>query len=219
MDTFLTANDQYLPSPPEKVLREGSFPQIPILTGISKPVSDPEYRKYLHVFIRLILNIQFAGEWLEYAKQGATKLQQYIEHKKIEEIIYRYNLNTDNKGYISDLIKWRFDVVNNIDAKMLFDNLKRMDIEARIEAPHFLQLNYLLSSYVQPIYVYYLDDMGFQVNVNDSFITSDLLLLFGPLLLNQVARRRFQPNEMRFSKHVKQLWTNFIIFGYFFFLP
>lgn len=51
------------------------------------------------------------------------------------------------------------------------------------------------------------------VIIADTFITSELLLLFGPLLLNQVARRRFQPNELRFSKHIKHLFTNFIIFG------
>lgn len=75
-------------------------------------------------------------------------------------------MNNDNKGYVSDVIKWKYDVSNNMDTKKLFNNLKEMDYEARIEAPHFLQINYLLSSYVQPIYVYYLDEMGFQVNLN-----------------------------------------------------
>lgn len=75
-------------------------------------------------------------------------------------------MSNDNKGYISDVIKWRYDVSSNMDTKSLFENLKQLDFEVKIEVPHFLQLNYLLSSYVQPVYVYYLNDMGFQLNLN-----------------------------------------------------
>lgn len=152
---------------------------------------------------------------MDYAKQGSTKLQKYIEHNEIEEIITRYNMNGDNKDNVIDVIKWQYDIGINMDVKKSLENLKRINLHTRIEVPHFLQLNYLLSSYVQPIYVYYLDEMDFEVNINDTFISSDILLLFGPLFFKQMTRKRFQNNEYRFSKHIKQLWTNFITFGYF----
>lgn len=122
-------------------------------------------------------------------------------------------MNHDNKVYVADVIKWQYDIVNNMDVKKLYQNMKMLDLHSRIEVPHFMQLNYLLSSYVQPIYVYYLDNMGIDIDINDTFITTDILLLFGPLLFKQMTKRLFQNNEYRFSKHIKQLWTNFIIFG------
>lgn len=48
----------------------------------------------------------------------------------------------------------------------------------------------------------------------DATITTDILLLFGPVLLKQVGRRRFNSNELALSKQIKKFWLNFIIFGY-----
>lgn len=78
----------------------------------------------------------------------------------------RYNFNTENENYVSEIIKWKYEISSQSDTKKLFDGLKKLDLDAKIEAPHFLQLSYLASSYVQPIYVYYLNDIGFQLNTN-----------------------------------------------------
>lgn len=42
VDTFLSENNQYLPIEVGKVLKEGTYFQVPILTGISKPITNNE---------------------------------------------------------------------------------------------------------------------------------------------------------------------------------
>jgi hypothetical protein len=152
-------------------------------------------------------------QWLELASQGYPQLQQYIEKAKIPEITRLYKLSTTNKDQIFDLIKWKYFSSNQGDVRILFDELKDFEYQAKIEAPHFLQLSQLISSYVQPIYVYFMNDVGFVLNTSDSTITTDLLLLFGPILLKQIAKRRFSASEMSLSRQVRQLWANFVIFG------
>ncbi|RZC35932.1 carboxylesterase 4A, partial [Asbolus verrucosus] len=196
VDTFLPQNDRYLPLHPIDALKEGKYLQVPMLTGISKPIADEQFM-----------------QWLELASQGYSQLQQYAEKAKIPEIIRLYKFSLTNKDPIFDLINWKYFSSNQGDVRILFDELKNLEFQSKIEAPHFLQLSHLISSYVQPIYVYFMDDLGFVLNTTDSTITTDLLLLFGPALLKQVARRRFNANEMNLSKQVKQLWINFVMFG------
>lgn len=43
MDTFLPENDRYLPTMPETAFKSGTYMQVPILTGIAKPISFPQY--------------------------------------------------------------------------------------------------------------------------------------------------------------------------------
>ncbi|KAF2884977.1 hypothetical protein ILUMI_21198 [Ignelater luminosus] len=196
MDIFLPENDRYLPTMPETAFKSGTYMQVPILTGITKPISFPQY-----------------ALWMKLASQGYTQLQQFAELSKIPEIMKRYSLNGRFKKQISDFIDWRYIEPSNGDVRILLEQLKRLEFESKIEAPHFLQIQYLLSSYIQPIYVYYLENPGIMLNAMDSPLTPDLLLLFGPLLLNQIVRRRFNNRELRLSQHIKQLWKNFIIFG------
>ncbi|XP_068916707.1 carboxylesterase 4A-like isoform X3 [Tenebrio molitor] len=196
VDTFLADTNRYLPLDPVHALREGTYLQVPILTGISKPITDEQFM-----------------QWLELASQGYPQLQQYIEKAKIPEITRLYKLSTTNKDQIFDLIKWKYFSSNQGDVRILFDELKDFEYQAKIEAPHFLQLSQLISSYVQPIYVYFMNDVGFVLNTSDSTITTDLLLLFGPILLKQIAKRRFSAREMSLSRQVRQLWANFVIFG------
>ncbi|EFA11201.1 pyrethroid hydrolase Ces2a isoform X1 [Tribolium castaneum] len=196
VDTFLPENNRYLPLNPTNALKEGTDWQVPVLTGISKPITDEQFM-----------------QWLELASQGFTQLQQYVEKVKIPEIARLYKLGASNKDHIYDLIRWQYFSSNQGDVRLLYDELKDFEFQAKVEAPHFLQLSHLISSYVQPIYVYFMDDVGFVLNTTDSTITTDLLLVFGPILLKQVARRRFNANEMNLSRQIKQLWTNFIMFG------
>lgn len=46
LDTFLPENDRYLPVDPGNVLQEGTFPQVPILTGIAEPIADAQYSNF-----------------------------------------------------------------------------------------------------------------------------------------------------------------------------
>ncbi|XP_017775740.1 PREDICTED: acylcarnitine hydrolase [Nicrophorus vespilloides] len=194
VDTFLPASDQYLPIEPSRAFKEGTYIQVPLLTGISKPVADPQF-----------------SQWMELASQGSMNLQQFMEQLKIPEILRRYQFI--NKEEIAELLKWRYVMPAQQDARSLLEQLKTLDFEAKIQGPEISQLKELSETYSQPIYAYFIDEVGFVLNATDSSFTTDLLLLFGPFLLNQLGRRRFTSNETKFSTHLKQLWTNFIIFG------
>lgn len=43
VDTFLPENNRYLPVEPSKALKEGTYLQVPILTGITKPITHPQH--------------------------------------------------------------------------------------------------------------------------------------------------------------------------------
>ncbi|XP_030748801.1 liver carboxylesterase 4-like isoform X1 [Sitophilus oryzae] len=196
VDNFLPENNRYLPYDPSKAFREATFFQVPILTGISKPITFPE-----------------TNVWYELASKGFQQLNQYMDRAKILEILRAYRFsNSTNRDQLVDMIKWKYSSPSQGDVRILVDQIKQLEFEAKIEAPHFLQLSHL-TSYVQPIYVYYMPDLGFNVNTTDSFITTDMLLLFGPSLLKAVARRRFVEDEARLSADLKKMFINFIMFG------
>lgn len=43
VDTFLPASNRYLPEAPDKVLKGGTYLQVPILTGLTNPITNPQY--------------------------------------------------------------------------------------------------------------------------------------------------------------------------------
>ncbi|KAJ8975969.1 hypothetical protein NQ317_000673 [Molorchus minor] len=196
VDNFLPENDRYLPIEPSEALKAGKFPQVPILTGVTRPITYPQL-----------------AEWVELASQGYSQLHQYMERAKIPGLIKSYRFNGATKDIISDLIKWKYASSSQGDVRLLFEQLKNLEFEAKLEAPHFLQLSHLITFYVQPIFVYYIDDLGISLNATDHLVTTDLLLLFGPALLKQVGRRRFSQNEILLSNQIKQMWKNFMVVG------
>lgn len=101
---------------------------------------------------------------MELASQGYSQLQQYTEKAKIPEIIRLYKFSRASKDEISDLIEWKYFSSKEGNVRVLFEQLKDIEFQAKVEAPHFLQLSHFISTYVQPIYVYFVDDIGFVVN-------------------------------------------------------
>ncbi|XP_076262047.1 carboxylesterase 4A-like isoform X2 [Rhynchophorus ferrugineus] len=196
VDNFLPENNRYLPYEPAKAFREATFFQVPILTGISKPITYPQL-----------------NEWYELASKGFQQLYQYVERSKIPDILRAYKFaNSSNRDQIFDLIKWKYTSSSQDDVRVLVNQIKQLEYESKIEAPHYLQLSHL-TSYVQPIYVYYMHDIGFNINTTDGSVSTDLLLLFGPSLLKMIGRRRFVDNEAILSADLKKMWKHFIIFG------
>lgn len=97
-------------------------------------------------------------------------LERYVEKSKIPEVMKMYRFDNGNKDEIFDLIRWKYVSPSMGNPRALFDDLKQLDFETKIEAPHFLQLNYLLGSYIQSIYVYYIDYDGFALNTTGRLI-------------------------------------------------
>lgn len=77
-----------------------------------------------------------------------------------------YRFNGPNLDEIFDLLKWKCVSPTLGNARLLFDGLKQMEFEALVEVPHFMQINYLLSSYIQSIYVYYVNYEEFSLNTS-----------------------------------------------------
>lgn len=197
MDTFLPENNQYLPIEPGQTLKDGTYYQVPILTGVTSHVPNKE-----------------KSFWIDLASKGYSILEQYIEKTKIPEVIKRYRFEGPNQEEIFDMIKWKYVSPTMGNARLLFEELQQLEFETTVEVPHFMQLNYLLSSYIQSIYVYEVTYDGFSLNMSDLEVTPDLLLVFGPSLLHQLGRRSFSENELRLSNKMKRLWMNFITVGY-----
>lgn len=80
-----------------------------------------------------------------------------------------YRLESPSRDEIFEMIKWKCVSPSLGNARMLFDELRQMEFETKVEVPHFLQLNYLLSSYIQSIYVYYVNYDGFSLNTSGTF--------------------------------------------------
>lgn len=108
--------------------------------------------------------------WAELASKGYLNLERYVEKSKIPELLKMYRFDKHNRDEVFDLIKWKYVSPTSGSPRTLFQELKQLEFDAKIEAPHFLQLNYLLSSYVQSIYVYYVDYNGFAVNTSGRYI-------------------------------------------------
>nr|QIK02117.1 carboxylesterase 19 [Holotrichia parallela] len=196
VDDFLSEADKYLPNDPTKSLKDGTYVQVAIMAGISKVIVDFQHDK-----------------WAKLTAQGLLQLQQYIEKIKIPEIITRYNFNNNNKEQILELLKWRYVTTSQSNTNLLLKQLIQLEFESKIEAPHYSFLSLLESSYIEPIYAYHLDDLGFSLNSSDAFLTSDMLLLFGPLVLNKIDRRHFNTRESILSRKFKGKILNFINFG------
>lgn len=148
-DTFLPQNNQYLPIEPGQTLKDGTYYQVPILTGISSFIPSKQ-QTY----------------WIELASKGYSNLERYIEKSKIPEIMRMYRFEGPIKDEIFELIKWKCVSPSMGNARLLFEEVKQMEFETKIEVPHFMQLNYLLSSYIQSIYVYYVNYEGFSLNTS-----------------------------------------------------
>lgn len=133
-------------------MKDGTYYQIPILTGITSFIPNKE-----QTF------------WIELASKGYSNLERYIEKSKIPEIIKMYRFDGPNRVDIFELLRWKCISPSLGNARLLFEEVKQLEFEAKIEVPHFMQLNYLLSSYMQSIYVYYVHYDGFSLNSSGMF--------------------------------------------------
>lgn len=125
----------------------------------------------------------------------------------------RYNLDGFNQIEVTDLLRWKYITPGQTNANMLLKLFHQLEFDSKIEAPHYSFLNHLESTYIEPIYAYDFENFNLDLNTTDLTITADLILLFGPLLLNQITRRQFTPNELALSKSFKEKIKNFVNSG------
>lgn len=84
---------------------------------------------------------------------------------KLPDIARHYDLlNSENEQEILDVLKWMYVSSSNGDTSILLKELNRLDFESKLEAPMYRFLEYLETSYIQPVYVYFLDDVDIVLN-------------------------------------------------------
>lgn len=88
---------------------------------------------------------------------------------KIPSIMKQYRLDGFNKDDIFDLITWKYVLPCLGVTKKLLEEVGNIEFDSMVEAPHFLQINYLLSSFMQQVYVYQINYDGFAFNTTGNF--------------------------------------------------
>ncbi|KAK9889076.1 hypothetical protein WA026_004349 [Henosepilachna vigintioctopunctata] len=196
VDSFLKAENRYLPLSAEESFREGTYLQIPSLIGVGKPIRNPKI-----------------DGWISLLSQGYFFLQKFVERVKIPELVKLYRLNEKLQELIAHLIKWEYSLFIDTDGGFLIKQLEKMEYEAKLEVPVFHQISYMGQLSRQPTYAYSVQDMDFISDVLDESITMDMILFMGPASARQISKKRFTARELHLSKHLQDYLVNFIIFG------
>ncbi|KAL3289694.1 hypothetical protein HHI36_023095 [Cryptolaemus montrouzieri] len=196
VDNFLQAENRYLAVSAINSFREGVHVQIPTLVGIGWPIRYPE-----------------VDEWINLLSQGYFFLQKYVEKVKIPELIKLYRLDEKVQDLITNLLEWEYSLFIDADGRFLVNQLRKMEYEAKIEAPTFHQVSLISQRSKQPVYVYCVEDIDIVSDLVDESITMDLVLFMGSISASQISRRKFSPKEVMLSKELQDCLVNFIIFG------
>ncbi|GLV45126.1 uncharacterized protein CBL_14301 [Carabus blaptoides fortunei] len=192
IDTFLSEDARYLPHSLDFAIQHNNLSSVPILTGITDTVPNIEqwtWNKY---------NLSF-GELVEYAETSV-----------VPNLLHQYEFDKTSNDAVKDIIHWKYIWSEQKDVQVLSKGIHDMQWDALVAAPHDRQLHLLVNSTRIPVYAYYLELNTFTNMSVETNVGADLLLLFGPVLLQQIARRRFNTVEARLSTLLKQFWISFI---------
>ncbi|XP_065367731.1 acetylcholinesterase, partial [Calliphora vicina] len=160
--------------------------------------------------------------WLELARDSYTSLKSYINYTLLRNVLSSQNqLNSSGSKHGLDAINWRYfadDLEEN--PVHLLAALQRFISEYNYEIPFYRLLNVLSnateSQNNNKLYAYINDftnsmDIRGKINLfGGSSHTSDLPLLFGPTLFQQIARRRFNAEEEKVYRKIRTPFINFI---------
>ncbi|XP_034253761.1 acetylcholinesterase [Thrips palmi] len=140
-DSFLPPEEQYLPKDPRDALREGAFPQVPIMTG----VADQDGTVAL-------------AEQRDLSRQSFAQLRRFFLNAAIPGVAKRYGFTTIPT--LRALLEWKYvDAAAPGDTSALMAGLLQMYTDARFKAPHARQLQ-LLSSRTTQLFAYRFDQPG-----------------------------------------------------------
>lgn len=162
--------------------------------------------------------------WLELARDSEASLRSYINNTLLEKVF-----PTQNQGDIKhtlEALNWRYFAHNAEGSPVrLLGAIQTFLSEYYYEIPFYQFLNQIsnatnLQNYnSNKIYAYIYDfsntmDIRGKVNLfNGASHTSDLPLLFGPTLFQQIARRRFNSEEDKMFRKIRTPFINFIKSG------
>ncbi|XP_053964470.1 carboxylesterase 1C [Anastrepha ludens] len=159
--------------------------------------------------------------WLNLAREGYRAIRHYVNYTLVPSILRRFNEKLRSKAKYA--LNWFYFSGEASDSvKHLLYKMQRLISEYFFEIPFYRTLNILNSkdsrnaSPVSPVYAYVFDtsnsmDIRGKVNLfGGASHTSDLLLLLGPSIFQQICRRRLSIEEDRLSRKFRNILINFI---------
>lgn len=179
--------------------------------------------------------------WLELAREGYESLKRFATTTILPNILEHYNLTDGAFEQIQHLIYWRFFDRFPETPSYVLNALQRIISETKFEVPFLETIERLTSENINSLltptnevaniefavkrkakkqfYVYALHnsksiDIRGAINYfGGSGHTSDLLLVMGPSLFQQISRRKLTSAEMRLCRKFRHLFTEFIKTG------
>ncbi|XP_045482256.1 liver carboxylesterase 1F-like isoform X2 [Harmonia axyridis] len=195
-DVFLPVDDRYLPVTATDSFRNGLNVQIPTLIGVGSVIKYPQ-----------------VDQWINLLSQGYFFLQKFVKKVKIPEILELYKLNETMRDLIANLIEWHYSLFFDIDGRFLIDQLKKLEYEAKIEAPVFQQISYMSQHTSSPTFVYSIKHDEFITDISDESITMDMVLFSGPSIVRQISKKRYSTKDIMIFGEIQEYITNFVRFG------
>ncbi|KAF6211216.1 hypothetical protein GE061_014332 [Apolygus lucorum] len=202
VDTFLPEEEQYLPVSPEESLSSGMFLKIPILTGVT--ANDGS----------VVVN-----QWSDLLQHGFNRLRQFFTGNAIPAVALKYNLtNSAHYSEIKTILQWYYlDPVTEGNVMNLLAKLVDFYTDAQFKAPHDLQLRWLANRTVDPLttvyaYQFEQDDnyLYKKLNISGGGHGEELLMIFGPSLMQKIGKVRYTGAEERLSAIMRRFWSEFI---------
>lgn len=161
--------------------------------------------------------------WLELARDSYTSLKSYINYTLLRNVLpAQGHLNNSANKHSLDALNWRYFTKDFEQNPInLLAALQRFVSEYNYEIPFYRLLNILdnaTETYKNnnKLYAYIIDfsnsmDIRGKVNLfGGCSHSSDLPLLFGPTLFQQIARRRFNDDEEKVYRKIRMPFINFI---------
>lgn len=180
--------------------------------------------------------------WLELAREGYDSLIKYIKTTILPNILSHYGFSSSPIEQVQKMISWRFFDRMPQASTYLLNAMQRLLSETKYETPFFETIERLTANTSSPIfakemnkeifsasaqqrraqktiYVYAfhqsksMDIRGAINYFGGASHSSDLLVLMGPSLYQQISRRRLTASEMRLCKKIRHLFVEFIKTG------
>ncbi|KAH8269399.1 hypothetical protein KR018_002080 [Drosophila ironensis] len=151
--------------------------------------------------------------WLDVAREGQLALQEYVNHTLLPNVMRVLESVGEESSSQQAAIRWRYFNGKGEGVIHLLTGMQRLLSESLYELPFFRLLDSLNGT---TSYAYVFDqshsmDMRGRRNLfGGASHSSDLPLLLGPSLFQQIARRRFSGEEEQLCRKLRGAFANFI---------
>ncbi|XP_032590281.1 carboxylesterase 1C [Drosophila grimshawi] len=152
--------------------------------------------------------------WLDVARDGHVPLHGYINSTLLPNVLRFMQLEAGASEAQLAAIRWRYFGEDSSVSRLLW-GMQRLLSESLYETP-FLRLLQLLNGSLSYAYVFdqslthSMDMRGRQNLFGGASHSSDLPLLLGPSLFQQISRRRFSAEEEKLCRKLRSSFASFV---------